>query len=209
MINCAGFCGVVPSSGTPFCAGGQIGQGGRTLPGDGFNRSLPSLPVFVCSVANFQLPNAVISESPVFSLHVSRQQSASPRAQRMAFGILAMATGVIAGGFLIVGAWMIVPFAGLELAALYLAFRWQARHAHDFERIRVEGDLLVVESRRGAQSSRLEFNRCWAQVVIEGSPAACRVKVRSHGREVVFGSDLGHVERYAAAQRLRRELARP
>jgi uncharacterized membrane protein len=155
------------------------------------------------------LPNAVISESPVYSLHVSRRPSASPRIQRIAFGVLAVATGVITSGFLFVGAWMVVPFAGVELAALYLAFRWQARHAHDFERIQIEGDRLVVESQRGAQSSRLEFNRCWAQVVIEGSPAACRVKVRSHGREVVIGSGLGHVERYAAAQRLRRELARP
>jgi len=40
---------------------------------------------------------------------------------------------------------MILPFAGLEMLGLLLAFYWVDRHAEDYERIAIAGDRLKVE----------------------------------------------------------------
>ena len=59
--------------------------------------------------------------------------------------------------FAVLGAWLILPFAGLEMLVLYLAFRYIDRHAGDYERIAIDGDRVEVElceaGRRGATSS--------------------------------------------------------
>lgn len=48
------------------------------------------------------------------------------------------------------GAWLVVPFACLEMGALAVAFVVYARHAADYERIVVGPGSLVVEQSHGA-----------------------------------------------------------
>jgi uncharacterized membrane protein len=59
----------------------------------------------------------------------------------------------------LLGAWMYIPFAGLEMRVLYLAYRHAGHHAADDERIAVEGDSLAIEVRDGGQVCRFSLNR--------------------------------------------------
>jgi uncharacterized membrane protein len=53
----------------------------------------------------------------------------SPAGLAMAFAALAVATLAIGVGFALFGAWLVLPFAGLEVLALLVAFIIYARRA--------------------------------------------------------------------------------
>lgn len=53
----------------------------------------------------------------------------------------------IAVGFALLGAWLVLPFVGLEISALGFAFYHVNSHAEDYESISIDGDSLVVERR--------------------------------------------------------------
>lgn len=136
-----------------------------------------------------------------------RNNSLSSSGRLFAFTFILTVSLSIALGFsLILGAWPILPFAGVEMAVLYLAFRYMDRHASDCERITIRGDDVAVEVYEGRKVTRLEMNRCWAQVVCarDGS----RLALRSHGREIEVGRNLCNAERADVARELARELRR-
>ena len=120
--------------------------------------------------------------------------------------ILTVSLGIALAFSLLLGAWPILPFAGLEMVVLYLAFRYIDRHASDYERITIRGDDVAVEVHEGRKVTRLEMNRSWAQVVCarDGS----RLALRSHGREIEVGRHLCNAERSDMARELARELHR-
>lgn len=134
-----------------------------------------------------------------------RNNSLSSTGRRFVFGfILTVSLGIAAAFSLVFGAWPIVPFAGIEMAVLYLAFRYIDRHAGDYERITIRGDSVEVEVREGRHVTRQEFNRCWAQVVCEEGGA--RLALRSHGREIELGRHGNDEQRAEMALELGREL---
>ncbi|MCW5574508.1 MAG: DUF2244 domain-containing protein [Burkholderiales bacterium] len=121
----------------------------------------------------------------------------------LVFGSLALLSLVIAGGFAAAGAWLIVPFAGLEIAALLTAAAVFLRRAGDFERVAVLGDRVVVEFRERGLAEKFEFHRGWARVVTgkSGMPA-----LRSHGRTVEIGRYCGDEGRQMLARALHSRL---
>ncbi len=140
-----------------------------------------------------------------FAFTARRNNSLSSSGRFFAFGcILAVSLGIALALTWVFGAWLILPFAGLEMLVLYLAFRHVERHAADYERVAVEGDRLNVEVLDGGRISRFEFNRCWAQVVCASDGS--RLALRSHGRELEIGRHLNEEQRLTVARQLRREL---
>jgi len=134
-----------------------------------------------------------------------RNNSLSSAGRLLVFGfILTVSLGIATGFFLILGAWPILPYAGVEMGVLYLAFRYMDRHAADYERIRIRGTSVAIEVHEGANVTRLELNRHWAKVVCE--PDGSRVALRSHGREIQVGRHLSEEQRLEMAQDLRRQL---
>lgn len=114
----------------------------------------------------------------------------------------------IALGFVMIGAWPVMPFTGLEMVVLYAAFRYIDRHASDYEILEISGDRVRIETRVGSQVNRVEFNRQWARLVTNHRYGAPRLALRSHGREVAFGSHLGSADLERIARELRRHLRR-
>ena len=87
---------------------------------------------------------------PRVGLTLRRNCSLSPRA---ALAIVAAAAFVLLGigaAFAWLGLWLVLPFAGIEIAALALAFYLNGRHAGDYERF-VFGRAGRVFDGRGAQ----------------------------------------------------------
>ena len=110
----------------------------------------------------------------------------------------------IASGFAMLGAWLVLPFAGLEMLLLSWAFYHIGCHAGDYERIRIQGDKLMVEWLDYKRENRAEFNRYWAQVKLHCNPAGeqCRVMLRSHGRELEIGRHMNDAQRIQLAHQL-------
>lgn len=133
-----------------------------------------------------------------------RNNSLSSTGRILVFAFLFIVSVGIAGAFASLGAWLILPFSGLEMLGLYLAFRYIDCHAADFERIAIAGDRVKVEWFEAGHARSHEFNRLWAQVV--ASPGGARLALRSHGREVEIGRHVNDEQRLMLARELGRKL---
>lgn len=140
-----------------------------------------------------------------FAFVARRNNSLSASARALVLASLAAVSFGIALTFAVVfGAWLVMPFAGVEMAALYLAFRHVGRHAADYERIAIGADRVSVEVFDGGSVSRFGFNRCWAQVGCTGDGS--RLVLKSHGREVEIGRHMNGEQRLRLARELKRGL---
>lgn len=103
------------------------------------------------------------------------------------------------------GAWMIMPFAGLEIVALGVALLVYARHAVDYEYIRLTPNRLVIERMCADRLSRFEFNPRWVRV--EPAPGAGAV-LRYAGKRLDVGLHLTLDTRAEFARELKAWLGR-
>jgi uncharacterized membrane protein len=82
----------------------------------------------------------------------------------------------------------VLPFAGLELAVLFIALRAIERGDRAYESIRLDGQALIVDSHLPGQTEHQSFHAGWAKVSLEddssGEPLLC---IRSHGRSARIG----------------------
>ena len=139
-----------------------------------------------------------------FSRVAMRNNSLSSSGRVFAFGFIFVVSVGIACAFAALGAWLILPFAGLEMLVLFWAFHHVERHASDYERIAIAGDKVSIEIREVGRARHHELSRYWAQVVVSRNGA--RLALRSHGREVEIGRHLNDCERLALAHAIGAEL---
>ena len=161
--------------------------------------STPSLDASSC-IARRELPFR--EEHGGFSLTLKRNCSISPAGLACVFAALAVGVLAIGTGFAIAGAWLILPFAGLEVLLLAGAFTLQARHAADYERIALARGQLSVELADGAHVARHELDARRVRVAIEGS----RVMLRGPREELELGRYLDGETRVAFAAELQKRL---
>jgi len=145
-----------------------------------------------------------IARAAGFSLVARRNNSLSSTGRHLVFAFLLVVSVGIACAFAAAGAWLILPFAGIEMLVLLAAFRYVDRHAADYERIAIDGDKVQVEICEVGRARSHEFNRCWAQLV--ASRDGGRLALRSHGREVEIGRHRNDDQRLALARELGRQL---
>lgn len=114
----------------------------------------------------------------------------------------------VAVGFSLAGAWLVLPFAGLELLALAYAFYVIHCHAGDYESITITGDRLAVEKRHYNNTSQVVFNRYWARVLLRDLPGGDQsLLLRSHGKEIEFGRRyLNNEQRLELARQLKQHV---
>lgn len=87
------------------------------------------------------------------SWDLRRNCSITPRQLGLAYLLLCAMALTIAGGFLIGGAPLVIPFTFVELVAVGLAMLFWARHAGDRETIVLErGRLQVIHECAGART---------------------------------------------------------
>lgn len=147
-----------------------------------------------------------VSDDRTVVLDAKRTRSLSDAELRGAFGLVAFVSLMIATVWAAMGAWLVLPFAGLELGALYLAFRSWSRRADDYERVVIHGDRLFVECRTSGRMRRFDANRHWTQVIVRDGVRGRQVSLRSHGREIEFGILLSEGARIQAVRKLRDHL---
>ena len=149
---------------------------------------------------------AFMERSPGFSLVVKRNCSISPHGLLRVFVLLAGVAIGIAIGFALLGAWLILPFAGLEIVALGAAFLLNGRHAADYERIELAGGRLTVEQAVAERTARIELDARLARVQLAEETGRARVLLRAPGGEFEIGRHLDAETRVELAAELAKRL---
>jgi uncharacterized membrane protein len=137
-----------------------------------------------------------------FSLILKRNCSISPAGLAGVFVALAAVVLAIGTGFAIAGAWLVLPFAGLEVLLLVAAYLLYARRAADYERIELDSGYLTVEVAEAQRTSRYQMEACRARVCVENE----RVVLRGAREELELGRHLDAERRAAFAAELQKRL---
>jgi uncharacterized membrane protein len=121
----------------------------------------------------------------------------------MAFvSVVSFAAGL---AFLLMGAWPVLGFFGLDVIAIYWAFRIYFRRAQASEEIRLTGSELYVRriSHRG-HVMEFAFNPLWVQLDRQAHAefGVERLYLVSKGRRIAIGGFLGADEKASFANAL-------
>jgi uncharacterized membrane protein len=150
---------------------------------------------------------AFLGQADEFRLLIKRNCSISPAGLFRVFALLALATLGIGAGFAAAGAWLVMPFAGLEVLALGLAFLINGRHAADYERIELARGRLTVEVAQGPRTARYEQDARAVRVALEGDANFdSRVRLRGAGGDLELGRHLDAQARVDFAAELAKRL---
>jgi uncharacterized membrane protein len=131
------------------------------------------------------------------------------RETKYLIGLFAACLGAIGIWFAVLGVWLVLPFAGLELAALAGGLYLGALDGHTWEAIEIDGPVLRVKrgSRRIQEVGRFPAN--WTRVVLDRDPNSwypSRLLLQCQGRGLEVGARLVEAERQALASSLRDAL---
>jgi uncharacterized membrane protein len=137
-----------------------------------------------------------------FRVMLKRNCSISPRGFLLVLALLAALVLAIGAAFAALGAWLILPFAGLEVALLGAAFWLTARHANDHERIERARDRLTVDVSEGERVRRYEMGVRGMRVHLE----AGRVLLDGARGQLEVGRHLEEAARAGFAAELERRL---
>lgn len=148
-----------------------------------------------------------------YKIIARHNNSLTPRAGVKLLLALAGIVLVVGFGFARIGAWLVLPFAGLEILAFAYVFHYIYLHSGDFESITIENDSVVVERRGYKEATTTVFQRHWAQVSLRevasvgGVIGKSGLFIRSHGKEIEFGKHFMNDEQRALlARELKQKL---
>jgi uncharacterized membrane protein len=130
----------------------------------------------------------------------------SPQGVVLLFAAIIAVSVTIGLGFLLAGAWLVLPFAGLEIIVAGLALRSVARRSNDYEQLIVEDGRMTITYFRSGESSRIEFPCYWARIVLQPGPSkwrSPRLFICSHGQALEIGACMNDEEKQALAEDLK------
>jgi uncharacterized membrane protein len=116
----------------------------------------------------------------------------------------------VAAWFASLGAWLVLPFAGLELLVLGIGIYANARWSATREVISLEGNRLRVLRGRRKPKEIACLPRHWARVHLRKDPRGwypSRLLLECHGRSVEIGGSLVEQERTQLAEDLSARLS--
>ena len=130
------------------------------------------------------------------------------------FHVLLLAVG--AGGivatipFVVMGAWPVAGFMGIDVLAVYLAFRSNFRAARAYEDVHLTVlELTIAKVSARGHKSEWRFNPSWVRLKREEHEefGTLRLDLVSKGRSLEIAAFLGPDQKTAFAERLSRGLA--
>ena len=121
---------------------------------------------------------------------------------------LGILTVLIALAFMHIGAWMVLPFAGLELVLVVLAFVWVLKHSDDYEKITIVEDHVEIEQSVLGKIKHVRFQRYWTRITLrESENGKTSLWIGSRNQEVEFGRDtMNNAQRAELVSHLKRTL---
>lgn len=150
-----------------------------------------------------------ISRNQDVLLHIRPNSSLSSRNAKHFIAVTAFAMALIAGSLAMAGYWLILPFAGLELAAVVWALRISMERGTYQEVVRIKDSSLVIEKGKKKVQERVEFPRYRTSVQLVSSSVASypsRLIIACQGRKLEVGKCLTETERLGLSKRLKELL---
>ena len=124
-----------------------------------------------------------------------------------AIGGAFFATGIF---FWTLGAWPVLGFVGLDILAVWLAFRLNYRAARAYEEIEMSrAEIVIRKVAASGRAQELRFNPAWVQLAVEEDDDGRVTRVALHMREgrVPVGSFLNPEDRKSFARAFGAALA--
>jgi uncharacterized membrane protein len=110
-------------------------------------------------------------EKLLFSAILRPHRSLSPRGLAVVIGLMALCVGLSSLPFVLIGAWPVVGFFGLDIALIWLAFRVNAAEGRNEEQIFLSRILLLVRNLDWRGTIReARFNPRWLRLEKEMHP---------------------------------------
>jgi uncharacterized membrane protein len=134
-----------------------------------------------------------------------RNCSLSPWQLGCAFGSLCAVMLVIALLFAVRGTWVVLAFAGLEIAAVAWAFFHYARRATDHEHIALADGCLLVERIEAGQTHQTRLNPHRTHIIFPKRYQDL-IDLEANGVTVQVGRFATATRRREVAEELRKEL---
>ena len=135
--------------------------------------------------------------------------SLSAKSKRNVVLLLTIIPCCIAIGFAMLGAWLVLPFVGLEIFALSFAFYYVNSHENDYESISIDGNSLVVERGGSQRVIQHEMNPYWVSVQRRELPnGELQLNLLSHGKNIEVGRYLTRKQREVLANQLQKRTGK-
>jgi len=138
---------------------------------------------------------------------LSPNNSASWQFNMLFLASQAVIAGVIAILFLMDGLWLILPFSGLEILALFSGLYLVVRNNFTTEVLRFNDHVLTVERGHTNIENSWEYQRSWTKIFVRkpafrGHP--CKIVIRSYGKELEIGAFLNKSDKEVLIKKLKR-----
>ncbi len=149
------------------------------------------------------------SDGLVYRTELRPHRSNTVKGVHTLMWVMAIVWVPVAGMFVALGAWPVLPLMGIEVLLLYGLLRLNLRRGREVETIAVTARELTVEridhwGRRNAWT----FQPQWLQIRVDESRGrGARLVLRSHGRSIAIGRFLTLDEKLKMAERLKSVLA--
>lgn len=131
--------------------------------------------------------------------------SLSAESKRNVVLLLTIIPFCIAIGFSMLGAWLVLPFVGLEIFALSFAFYYVNSHESDYESISIDGNRLVVERGSSQRVTQHEMNPYWVTLLRrELANGELQLYLLSYGKSIEVGRYLTRKQREVLADQLQK-----
>ncbi|HKH34562.1 MAG TPA: DUF2244 domain-containing protein [Beijerinckiaceae bacterium] len=148
---------------------------------------------------------------PLFAAIIQPHRSLDARGFRILMILCCLGTAAASVPFVILGLWPVAGFFGLDLVALYVAFRISFRSGRSFEEI-VLSPIELMFRRVGPRGERREwrFNPLWTKIDREDDDefGLQRLRLVSRGEQVTIAGPLSPPERESFAEALGEALSR-
>ncbi|WP_424947340.1 DUF2244 domain-containing protein [Candidatus Spongiihabitans sp.] len=149
---------------------------------------------------------------PAHAEFVIRPNSAChPRSWHKVFALLVVVCLSIASRFALLGYWMILPFALMDVLAVGLILRLVARQSAYIETIRVDGEKVEIQHIQKNNNASWQFPLHWIQVNLQSPQHRWyphKLLLGSAGKWVEIGRCLTNEERITLAQAIRNQVLR-
>jgi uncharacterized membrane protein len=149
-------------------------------------------------------------EEQIFVTRLTPHRSMTPRAFYLFIVAFCVAQLVFALPFLIMGAWPVAGFMGLDALALYVAFRISFRDARAYETLDLTPlELVVAKVSAGGRRREWRFNPSWVRLeqTVHEEFGTLSVLLVSRGETLEIGAFLGPEQKARLVRDLTRALA--
>lgn len=149
-------------------------------------------------------------DGQVFAAEIRPHRSLGPKGFAIVMAAFAGLCAIVSVPFFLLGAWPVVGFLGLDVLALWIAFRLSFAQARACEQVALTYvELLVRKISPRGEAREWRFNPLWVRIESERDDdfGMTRLAVASRGSRIDVGGALSPGERADFAEAFGRALA--